>query len=342
MTLRSVRNRRGRMNGFYMLPPGLTISFSIDVLAFSEFPELNRVKTPLRATLSGSSFIFHFADHLLAPDQARAPVPKQPSEFCKLPISRFPELTVNFPSVHATPSQLRMEVDSFVWRLASKTIDQHSELPSHHRTEKTLVTGQVHLSPSIAIAYEVTGNSAILFEPTTIDPSPNCFLDARFATCFSRSVSRVGPSTTGIVSPIFNLGIVTTAVGKNSTGARCPFMVLGPIFCGSKVPTTGARCPLWSSDRFFVGVRCPLREQGARYGPRTNFCGSKVPTTGARCPFMVLRPIFVGARCPLREQGARYGPRTDFCGSKVPTTGARCPFMVLGPIFVGVRCPLRE
>nr|GMD97786.1 hypothetical protein Iba_chr15cCG5920 [Ipomoea batatas] len=77
--------RRGRLNLRHR-----EISFAIDVLAFSEFPELNRAKTPLRETLSGSSFIFHFADYLLAPDQARAPVPKRPSE-CVHPLAgRFP------------------------------------------------------------------------------------------------------------------------------------------------------------------------------------------------------------------------------------------------------------
>nr|GMD47279.1 hypothetical protein Iba_chr10eCG11380 [Ipomoea batatas] len=49
----------------------------------------------------------------------------------------------------------------------------------------------------------------------------------------------------------------------------------------------------------FVGVRCPLREQGARYSPRTDLCGSKVPTTGVRCPLWSSNRF-------LWEQGAHY------------------------------------
>nr|GMC99778.1 hypothetical protein Iba_chr05eCG8940 [Ipomoea batatas] len=60
---------------------------------------------------------------------------------------------------------------------------------------------------------------------------------------------------------------------KTQTGARFPFMVLEPIFVGVRCPLREQGVRLWSSDRY-------LWEQGAHYG-------SKVPVYG-------LGPIFVG------------------------------------------------
>nr|GME21524.1 hypothetical protein Iba_scaffold28120CG0010 [Ipomoea batatas] len=149
----------------------------------------------------------------------------------------------------------------------------------------------------------------------------------------------------------------TTAVEKNATGARCPFMVLGPIFvegpwtdfCGSKVPTTGARCPFIVLGPIFVGVRCPfmvlglifvrvrclLREQGARYGPRTDLCGSNVPTTGARCPLW-------SSNRSLWEQGAHYGSKVPARSSNrsVTTAVGKNATTEKSEKTKGVRCPL--
>nr|GMD81209.1 hypothetical protein Iba_chr13eCG9380 [Ipomoea batatas] len=103
-------------------------------------------------------------------------------------------------------------------------------------------------------------------------------------------------------------------------------MVLGPIFVGVRCPLREQGTRLWSSDR-------SLWEQGAHYGSKVparssnrsittavgkNATGaSKVPTTGVRCP--------LGPRTDLLR---RRSEKTQREQGKVPTTGLRCS---LGP-----------